>query len=231
MAIPAVAWEGEKGNRPQLADDGSWPGPVLAVEAQDGACLERSQPPWREAPATWGDLGSALAELAASRERLFPVRLRAQLLLDSSQIPAAVLAARLRQLRPALEEGSGLQVVVESFAYPRGVPLDLDWCFDARPLRNPYWEPQLRLRSGLDPEVRRFVLAQPLAEIILGSALELVRALRRDPGRARRRALRLALGCTGGFHRSVALAEELTRRLGELEEGPLLWHRDLSEGR
>ncbi|HUY08577.1 MAG TPA: RNase adapter RapZ [Candidatus Dormibacteraeota bacterium] len=231
--VPAAGWEGGPELHPAADPENLGPdrGPVLvALEASDAACLERSLPPWSERQLS-SDVGGALRELAAARDRLFPARLRADLLLDSTHLAAHVLGARVRQLDAFLgkQPATSPAVVVESFGYPRGVPLDLGWCIDARALRNPYWEPALRMLSGLDPEVQAFVLGQPLATRVLDSTEALVQTLIPELQTRSRRVLRLAVGCTGGFHRSVAMTEELGRRLKAAGVNTLIWHRDLPE--
>lgn len=229
----ALGWEaGEDGH---LAQDPANLAPgarpvLLALEASDSACLERAFPPWSERSLS-SQAALAVRELGSTRERLFPARLRADLLVDSTHLTAQVLMARVRQLQDCLEadQPATPTVVVESFAYPRGVPLDLGWCVDARALRNPYWEPALRMLSGLDPRVQDFVLSQALAGKMLDSMEELVASLLPELQAHSRRTLRLAVGCTGGFHRSAAVAEELGRRLSRSNHSVLLWHRDLPE--
>ncbi|MGH7608651.1 MAG: RapZ C-terminal domain-containing protein [Candidatus Dormibacteria bacterium] len=226
--LDVVASEGQIASDPLLEeavaqDRKAW---LVGLEGADLSCLGRRDAAW-SATSLPDHLDSALFALASARERLLPARLRADLLLDTGQLSALELRARLGQLRPQLWGGDATPVL-ESFAYTRGVPLDLDWCLDARGLRNPYWEPELRLRSGLDPEVEGFVLGQAQAQGLLEQAQAAVATwlpeLRRG---GRRRALRLAIGCTGGFHRSVALVEELGRRLRRDSLPHLVWHRDL----
>ncbi len=230
LGLGAVAWEGGADGGPELDPDGGWPGPtIVALEARDLACLERSASAW-SADRLPSALAAAAAELEVRRGRLQPLRLRAQVLLDSGWLEAAELERRLLQLGPALRPpapGDLPLLVLESFAYPRGLPLDLSWCLDARALRNPYWEERLRPRSGLDPEVREFVLAQPVARAMLAGTLELLQRLLPELAARQRRVLRLGVGCTGGFHRSVALLEALAGLLREVGIEPLLWHRDL----
>jgi UPF0042 nucleotide-binding protein len=179
------------------------------------------------------DLTLAIRELEESRERLFPARLRANAVLDTTHFNPQELLARVNQLAPFLLQEQGTTqpaVVIESFAYPRGVPLDLSSCLDTRAIRNPYWEPSLRMLSGLDPRVQEFVLGQRVAEMLLSTAMDLVDAqLPELQARSRQRLLRLAFGCTGGFHRSVALSEEFGRRLQALGVSTLIWHRDLPQ--
>ena len=231
--LGSSGWEGGPELHPAADAKNLEPGRtplLLALDASDAACLERSSPPWSEQGIA-AEVSAALGELSAARERLFPARLRADLLLDSTHLSAAELGARVRQLDGVLGDQRPDQpaVVVESFGYPRGVPLDLGWCVDARALRNPYWEPSFRMLSGLDPAVRRFVLEQELATKLLDSTFELVRALLPELQARGRRALRVAVGCTGGFHRSVCITEELGRRLSGVGVNTLIWHRDLPD--
>jgi UPF0042 nucleotide-binding protein len=233
--ISVASWEGgleEPGPAVEDGDHRSGEGRrLLAVEASDLCCLTRTMPPWasRQLPE---ELALATRELEESRERLFPFRLRANAVLDSTHLNAQELQARASQLAPYLQEQAPVKpaVVIESFAYPRGVPLDLSSCLDTRAIRNPYWEPTLRMLSGLDPRVQEFVLAQRVSEFLLATAMDLVDAqLPELQTHSRQRLLRLAFGCTGGFHRSVALTEEFARRLQALGILTLIWHRDLPQ--
>ena len=121
-----------------------------------------------------------------------------------------------------------LRIDLMSFGFKFGVPLKADVVFDVRFLANPFWVPELRALSGLEPKVRAFVLGQPEAGRFLDLAAELVRltiAGDRSEGRSR---LTVALGCTGGFHRSIVLAEELATRLAGTEGAAVaVFHRDL----
>jgi RNase adapter protein RapZ len=235
QGMTAVSWEGgQEEPRPAVEATDLKPGEglvLLALDASDLSCLTRSMAPWaaRQLPQ---DLNLATRELEESRERLFPARLRANAVLDTTHVNAQELLARASQLAPFLQEKGTVQpaVVIESFAYPRGVPLDLSSGLDTRAIRNPYWEPSLRMLSGLDPRVQEFVLGQRVAEMLLSTAMDLVDAqLPELQARSRQRLLRLAFGCTGGFHRSVALSEELGRRLQALGVVTLIWHRDLPQ--
>lgn len=231
--IPAIGWEG--------GQDAGWEGPtgrpgpgprqlLVGLEASDLACLGRASSEWSDQSLPT-ELSRAVRALQQSRERLLPARVRADLLLDSSQLSAQMLQARILQLGACLQPQPADQpaVVVESFAYPRGVPLDLSWAIDARVLRNPFWQPELRMLSGLDAKVQEFVLTQPLAEGLLRTVEGTVQALLPELRARGRRILRIAIGCTGGFHRSVAITEELGRRLRSARLPTVVWHRDLVE--
>ncbi len=231
--LRAAGWEAPPGPHP--AEDGSGldqsGAPVLlCLEAADASCLERGLPPWSEWSLSHDALSAAHA-LEEVRMRLFQARLRTVTVLDTTHLSAPVLKARVRQLSPYLlaPPDAAPVVVLESFGYPRGVPLDLGHCIDVRSLRNPYWEPSLRMLSGLEGPVQQFVIGQPLATRILGVAEELILSQLPELQARSRRVLRVAVGCTGGFHRSVAIAEELARRLSAAGAETLLWHRDLPE--
>ncbi len=131
--------------------------------------------------------------------------------------------------RPAggAERGT-LAVEIVTFGFKYGLPDEADLVFDVRFLTNPFWVPNLKPLSGLSAEVRRFVLDQPQAGRFLDlvvQLLELTVPAYREAGRDR---LVVALGCTGGYHRSIALAEELAGRLGALESTSVsVIHREL----
>lgn len=225
--LEARSWDGT-GVAPQAAGQESDSPAALLVqlEADPLACLRRTGPPWGpsgERPRP----GPSLRRLGRIRDRQRGLREQAAVVLETTWLEPPQLRERLFQI--PLREADGIDplVVLESFSFRRGVPLDAEWCLDARGLENPYWQPALRERSGLDPEVATFVLRQDAARRVLAAALELIQ----DPGPALRRPrpwIRVALGCTGGFHRSVALAEELHLRLAERQVESAVWHRDLS---
>ncbi len=228
------ASEGEPADAPRLADRRLEAEPFelrLALDADDGACLDR----WRR----WGGSlppptrTAARAALLERRHRLGAARARAQALLDTSRLGLAAVqgrAARLVAELAALAPERAPLLVAESFAYTAGAPADADWCVDTRFLRNPYWEPALRPRTGRDPAVRAYVLDQPAAgECLahLGRALEALRPEYRARGRP---LLRVAFGCTGGRHRSVAMAAAAARGWRRRGWPVVVWHRDLGRG-
>ena len=142
----------------------------------------------------------------------------------STSAPAAPAQAD----RPAPAPAEQLAVEIVTFGFKFGLPHKADLVFDVRFLTNPFWVPDLQPLSGLSAPVRRFVLGQPQAERFLDlvvQLLELTVPAYRAAGRER---LTVALGCTGGYHRSIALAEELAGRLGELEGASVsVMHREL----
>jgi UPF0042 nucleotide-binding protein len=125
------------------------------------------------------------------------------------------------------EPGGTMRTSILSFGFKHGVPLDVDLMFDCRFLPNPYWDESLRSHSGLDPEVRKYVLDRPETDAFLEKLVELLVMLIPSYIREGKSYLTVAMGCTGGRHRSVVLTEELSRRLDELDLTTTVFHRDV----
>lgn len=161
------------------------------------------------------------------RERLEPLRLTADLVIDTSQLKLADLKRELSE-RFALERGAGLSVFVTSFSYRRGLPREADLVFDVRFLANPHYEERLRDLDGCDPAVARFIIAdsayRPFFDRLAAMLIGLLPAYERE-GKAY---LTIALGCTGGRHRSVFVAEELKGAIAAAGWRVSLRHRDLA---
>jgi UPF0042 nucleotide-binding protein len=122
-----------------------------------------------------------------------------------------------------------LQFTISSFGYKFGPQSDADWVIDSRMLRNPFWERELRPLTGLDPAVRDFVLEQPEAEHLLRWLADMLRwsaPLYAERGRS---SLHVAVGCTGGRHRSVVIAEALAQRMQGNGVAVTLQHRDVDQ--
>ena len=218
LVAPAVAWDGRSAYRepgPGLKGAGS-PHLVRTVASLE-ACLAR-----------WPEGGGASAESwMAACERQRHLITATRVVLDTTHRDRRAVSRALAGLPGAwLDQGSEPVVVAESFSFIRGVPLDLDCCLDARPISNPYWVEELRPFAGTDPRVSDFVLRQEAARRLLDVAEQMVESQLRPDGRSRP-LIRLAVGCTGGRHRSVALAEELSRRLTQRGARAVVWHRDL----
>ncbi|HVD02809.1 MAG TPA: RNase adapter RapZ [Candidatus Dormibacteraeota bacterium] len=175
-------------------------------------------------------VAEAMELLRTSRERQRSARIRTRAVLDTTGLNAAALRGLVRRLLGAgLGQEVGPLFAVSSFAFPEGIPLDLDWCVDARALRNPYWDEALRPLSGLDPEVRRFVLKQPLASQLLEGMERTVGDQLSAWTGQHRPLVRIGVGCTGGFHRSVAIVEEFRRRSEQSGIRAVQWHRELRD--
>ncbi|MGW1676276.1 RNase adapter RapZ [Saccharopolyspora sp. NPDC002376] len=198
---------------------------VVFLEATDEVLIRRFEGVRRSHPLQ-GE-GRLADGIAAERSLLSRLRSEADLVLDTSNLS-------VHQLRSKIEDAFGTEastrtrVTVLSFGYKYGLPMDADLVMDCRFLPNPFWIPELREFNGLDDEVRNYVLGQEGAEEFLQSYQQLLRLVGAGYHREGKRYLTLALGCTGGKHRSVALTEELARRLAE-DDGMMAKtvHRDL----
>ncbi|MDE3087332.1 MAG: RNase adapter RapZ, partial [Acidobacteriota bacterium] len=173
-------------------------------------------------------LGGAGVEEAIVDERrlLEPLRDRADVVLDTGQLNVNELRTRVLALFG--DETDGMRVSLVSFGYKHGLPLDADLVFDCRFLPNPHWVDELRPHSGLDEPVREFVLSRKETARFLDQVEELLGTLLPAFVAEGKSYLTVAMGCTGGRHRSVVLAEELARRLAARGASPTVSHRDVA---
>jgi len=198
---------------------------VVFLEARDDVLVRRFESVRRPHPLQ-GE-GTLLDGIAAERARLLSVRESSDIVIDTSDLNVHNLATTATDLFAA-EGTAGVQVTLMSFGFKYGLPTDVDMVADARFLPNPFWIPELRGHTGQDPEVRDFVLAQEGAtEFIHGYAAALAPVLA-GYQRENKRHATIGIGCTGGKHRSVAMATELASRLEELPGVVVnIKHRDL----
>ena len=211
----------------ELARRGT-PPRVVFLEAGDDMLIRRFDSVRRPHPLQ-GD-GGVSEGIAAERELLRGVRGEADLVVDTSGLNVHELRARMRGFFGAdsADSASGVRVNVVSFGYKYGLPMDADLVMDVRFLPNPFWIPELREQTGLDADVRNYVLSQEGAEEFLDRYHELLKLIGAGYRREGKRYLTLAVGCTGGKHRSVAISEELSGLLST-EDGMTVKvvHRDL----
>ncbi|GLY50997.1 RNase adapter RapZ [Lentzea sp. BCCO 10_0856] len=198
---------------------------VLFLEATDDVLIRRFEAVRRGHPMQ-GD-GRLQDGIEAERILLTPLKQEADLVLDTSALSIHQLRAKIEDTF-GTEAASRTRVTVLSFGYKYGLPMDADLVMDVRFLPNPFWIPELREQTGLDGEVRNYVLSQEGADEFLDRYHELLRLIGAGYRREGKRYLTLAIGCTGGKHRSVALSEELAARLAS-EDGMAVKvvHRDL----
>ena len=208
---------------------------VLFLDASTGSLVKRYGATRRRHPLDLDGGRSATESGIASviqreRELLQSVKAIADLVIDTSDLTVHQLKAKLVELFGPSSPTDTIQVGIVSFGFKHGLPLDVDLVFDVRFLPNPYWEETLRPLSGLDTEVRDFVFANPLAKDFmdrLESMLELLLPAYVSEGKSY---LSIAVGCTGGQHRSVALAEQLSAWFSNRGLRPRVTHRDLVRG-
>ena len=165
--------------------------------------------------------------IEAERQLLEPVRAEADVVIDTTQLNVHQLRDRIRQAFGQADADVGMQTVIRSFGFKHGLPLDADVVLDVRFLPNPHWVDELRPLTGHDPAVRDYVLGQDEAAQFLDRVVDLFELLvpaYRKEGKAH---LSVAIGCTGGRHRSVAIAQELADRLEDLGAKATVVHRDI----
>ncbi len=202
-----------------------WRPRVVFVDATDEALVRRFESVRRPHPLQ-GD-GRMLEGIVQERELLRDLRSSADVVVDTSGFNVHQLTAKIDEILGA-DGGPRLRLAVMSFGYKYGIPLDADIVLDMRFLPNPFWVPALRPFTGRDAEVRDYVLAQTGAPEFLDRSAALLTPMMEGYLREGRRYVTLAVGCTGGKHRSVAMAEEVAERLrGPEDVGTFTVHRDL----
>jgi RNase adapter protein RapZ len=197
---------------------------VVFLEASDDTLVRRFDSVSRPHPLQEG--GRIVDGIAAERELLQPLREEADLILDTSALNVHELRSRMRDTF-ASEDEAALRVTLVSFGFKYGLPVDADMVADCRFLPNPHWVPELAPQTGQDKAVRDYVLGQPGAADFLDAYVRALRIALAGYDRAGRHFVVLAVGCTGGKHRSVAVAEEIASRLSGSWPGLTVAHRDL----
>lgn len=207
---------------------------VLFLDASTGSLVKRYGATRRRHPLdVEGGLSSEsgiAAVIQRERELLQPVKAEADLVIDTSDLTVHQLKAKLIELFGPASPSDTLQIGIVSFGFKHGLPLDVDLVFDVRFLPNPYWDEALRPLSGLDADVRDYVLGNPLAEVFLDKLEDMLETLLPAYVGEGKSYLSIAIGCTGGQHRSVAIAERLGGWFVERDMRPRLTHRDLVRG-
>jgi len=204
----------ERGYRPR----------VLFLEAADDVLVRRFENNRRAHPLQGG--GRLVDGIAAERELLSDLHAVADLIVDTSRLSVHDLRRQL-EVEFGGEALPALRATVLSFGFKYGLPLDADLVADVRFLPNPHWIPELRPHTGQDEDVRAYVLSQEGAGRFLDVYTELLRLVGAGYQREGKRYLTLAIGCTGGKHRSVAMAEEIAKRLAGDGVQTMVAHRDI----
>jgi len=207
----------------ELQDAGARPY-VLFLEASDETLVRRFENVRRPHPLQDG--GRVVDGITAERARLREVRADADLVLDTSGLNIHDLRARIRE-RFGSDREATVRVTVLSFGFKYGLPVDADMVADCRFLPNPHWVPDLAPLTGLDQPVRDYVLGQPGAAEFLGAYARVLQIALEGYERAGKLYVTVAVGCTGGKHRSVVMAEEIAARLGGAWSAVRVTHRDL----
>ncbi|BAJ31312.1 hypothetical protein KSE_55370 [Kitasatospora setae KM-6054] len=197
---------------------------VLFLDSSDDALVRRFESVRRPHPLQ-GD-GRIVDGIAQERELLRELRGEADLVVDTSNLNVHQLRAKM-DAQFAGQDEPELRATVMSFGFKYGLPVDADLVVDCRFLPNPHWVPELRARTGTDPDVAEYVFQQPGAQQFVDGYTDLLRIVTEGYRREGKRYMTLAVGCTGGKHRSVAMSEQLTKRLIADGVETVLVHRDM----
>jgi UPF0042 nucleotide-binding protein len=197
---------------------------LVFLEADDETLIRRFESSRRPHPLQ-GD-GRLVDGIARERELLTDLRTGVDLLIDTSELNVNQLRSKVHQAFSEAQDDV-LRLTLISFGYKYGLPLDADMVVDCRFLPNPHWVPELQPHTGLDPVVASYVLDCPDAQAFLASFVDVVRVVANGYTNEGKRYATIAVGCTGGKHRSVAVSEELATRLRTTGVDVHVEHRDL----
>lgn len=197
---------------------------VLFLDSSDDALVRRFESVRRPHPLQAD--GRIVDGIARERELLRELRGEADLVVDTSNLNVHQLRAKM-DAQFAGQDEPELRATVMSFGFKYGLPVDADLVVDCRFLPNPHWVPELRARTGTDPDVAEYVFQQPGAQQFLDGYTDLLRIITEGYRKEGKRYMTLAVGCTGGKHRSVAMSEQLTKRLIADGVETVLVHRDM----
>ncbi len=204
-----------------LEDIGAHPY-VVFLEASDETLVCRFENVRRPHPLQ--ENGRIIDGILAERDQLQAIHAEADLVLDTTALNIHELRARMRDAFGD-ERDATIRVTIVSFGYKYGLPVDADMVVDCRFLPNPHWVPELAPLTGQNPAVRDYVLGQPGSDEFLRAYLEALNIMLAGYERSGKHFVTLAVGCTGGKHRSVAISEEIAARLARA--GIQVTHRDL----
>ena len=201
---------------------------LLFLEADDRTLLRRFSETRRPHPLAPGEAASE--GIRAERELLGPIRKMADEILDTSRLTVHQLRDEVRERYGVRDERRRMVVSLLSFGYKYGIPPEADLVFDSRFLPNPHFVPGLRRLTGADPAVVRYLKRRPETAVFLRRVLSLVRFVLPRHAREGRSYLTIAVGCTGGRHRSVMLSNALAAAMKARGFPVRVYHRDVKQG-
>ena len=197
---------------------------VLFLDADDTTLGERFEETRRSHPIAASSLAESIAE---ERRRFVDIRGAADVIIDTTDLSVHDLRRRIEAAFAADRDDRKMRVDVTSFGFKHGVPRVVDLLFDVRFLPNPHWVPELRPHTGLDQEVKDYVFSSPDAGQFTVQTVQLLDFLLPRYEAEGKKYLTIAIGCTGGQHRSVAIAEDIAERLNRDDADVTVRHRDL----
>ncbi|WP_088330520.1 RNase adapter RapZ [Lacimicrobium sp. SS2-24] len=204
----------------------NWELMILYLDASDDVLIKRFSETRRLHPLS--KRSKSLTDAIQSEATLLaPIAERADLFIDTGELSVHQLAELVRE-RILGKKSSRLVLVFESFGFKHGIPKDADYVFDARFLPNPHWEPDLKHLTGLDPQVESFLGSQAIVTKFIWQIQNLISTWLPHLERNNRSYVTIAIGCTGGQHRSVYVAESLARTFKAVHPDVQIRHRELS---
>ncbi|MCC2604857.1 RNase adapter RapZ [Planctobacterium marinum] len=198
---------------------------IIYLDASDDILVKRYSETRRLHPLSKNNISLADA-IVKERELLVPIYERADLHIDTDKLSIHQLAELVRE-RILGKKSSRLVLVFESFGFKNGIPKDADYVFDVRFLPNPHWIPELKPYSGKDAPVAQYLTAQPIVVKVIGQFQNLIETWLPHLERNNRSYVTVAIGCTGGQHRSVFIAETLANYFSVAHPDVQIRHRDL----
>ena len=199
---------------------------VLFLEASDETIIKRYKETRRKHPHAKG--GLLIDGIATERRLLSEIRSRSDYIIDTTGLMTKQLKEQILALFESRQKYESMNISVISFGFKRGIPLDSDLMFDVRFLPNPFYEASLKPLTGLDAPVRDFVLNRDVTQAFIKKLHDMVEFLLPQYVEEGKMQLVISIGCTGGQHRSVALAEELGQFLSQKNYYTVVTHRDIN---
>ena len=197
---------------------------IIFLDAQPHVLLKRFSETRRRHPLA-GPHNSLPEAIAKERKRLEFIAAKADLIVDTTDLTPNALRDRITTRMANRRDG--LSILIESFAFKRGVPTDADFVFDARALPNPYWQADIRSMTGLDSPVKQFLESDERCLAFYDKLSTFIQQMLHDFSQVDRSYITIAIGCTGGQHRSVYLTQRLHQDLNAQLPGVQIRHRDL----
>ncbi len=199
---------------------------LLYLDATTAELVKRYGATRRKHPLAVDHLGVEQA-IAQERVLLETVKGEADLVIDTSNLTVHQLKSKIGEIFAAGEQGDTMQVSVVSFGYKHGLPTDVDLVFDVRFLPNPHWDEKLRPFTGLEAPVRDYVMSHEVSRSFLAQLFTMLTTLLPAYKAEGKSYLTIAVGCTGGHHRSVVIAEQIVQWLTDNGQHPRVTHRDI----
>lgn len=210
----------------QIKADG-YPYEILFLEASTEVLVKRFKETRRNHPLT--GIGRVDAGIELERSKLEFIKKRADVILDTSQLLIRELKTQIDKIYVNNETYKNFFITILSFGFKYGIPMDSDLVFDVRFLPNPYYIPELKQQTGNDAPVKEYVLQSQMATIFLEKLQDMIKFLIPNYIEEGKNQLVISIGCTGGKHRSVTLANALSESLAGLQYGIKVEHRDIEK--